>query len=253
MTMQAYDFLHLFDACGCTVQGGGNDQWGNITAGIDLVRKVRNAKVYGMTFPLLTTASGQKFGKSAGNAVWLDAARTSPYQFYQYWVQTDDADVERFLKLFTFLELGKIAEIMSRHTESPEQRFAQKALAEEATKLVHGPAGLDKAIRASEALFGGDLTQFTLQELAEIFADVPSSRIERQRIEEGMGVVDLLAESGLVKSKGEARRKIAQCGAYIDNHRVEDAEAKVADEHVLCGRIIILRLGKKQHRLVHLS
>ncbi len=252
MTMQAYDFLHLFDQQGCTLQAGGNDQWGNITAGIDLIRKARNAKAYGMTFPLLMTAGGQKFGKTAGNAVWLAADRTSPYQLYQYWVQTEDADVEKFLKLFTFLELDEIERIMVDHNAEPHRRAAQKALAEHTTEIVHGPAGLAKAIRASEALFGGDLAEFTADELTDIFADVPSSEIPRSRVDEGLLVVDLLAETELVGSKGQARRKVAEGGAYINNERVTGAEAVVTTHNILGGGIIVLRLGKKKYHLVQL-
>jgi len=253
ITMQAYDFLHLHDAYGCTVQAGGNDQWGNITAGIDLIRKVRNAKAYGMTFPLLMTAGGQKFGKTAGNAVWLAADRTSPYHFYQYWVRTDDADVECFLKLFSFLELDEIERIMGEHNAAPHDRGAQKALAEQTTLIVHGKEGLAKAVRASEALFGGDLAEFTAAELQEIFADVPSSHLAPSRIDEGLKVVDLLVETGLVGSKGEARRKIAQGGAYINNERVAAADAQVGAGQVLGASIIVLRLGKKQYHLVQLT
>jgi len=253
MTMQAYDFLCLHEKYNCTIQGGGNDQWGNITAGIDLIRKVRNAKSYGMTFPLLTTARGEKFGKTAGNAVWLDAERTSPYQFYQYWVRTDDADVERFMKLFTFLELTRIGEIVAEHSAEPHRRSAQKVLAEQVTRLVHGEQGLAKAIRASEALFGGDLTEFTATELKEIFADVPSSRIRPSRLAEGLSLVDLLVEADLVSSKGEARRKIAQGGAYVNNARIADAEFVMSPAHLLGGAIIVLRVGKKQYHLVQLT
>ena len=253
MTMQAYDFLHLHDTYGCTVQAGGNDQWGNITAGIDLIRKVRGAKAYGMTFPLLTTSRGEKFGKTAGNAVWLAADRTSPYQLYQYWVRTEDADVERFLKLFTFLELDEIKRITAEHNAEPHRRVAQKALAEQTTRIVHGADGLAKAIRASEALFGGGLTEFTADELKDIFADVPSSRIDAKRIDEGLTVVELLAEAELVPSKGQARRKIAQGGAYVNNERISDTDAIVTAEQVLGGSIIVLRLGKTQYHLVQLT
>ncbi len=158
MTLQAYDFLHLFREKGCTIQGGGNDQWGNITAGTDLIRKAQpGAKVFGVTFPLLTTSRGEKFGKTAGNAVWLDAERTSPYQLYQYWVRSEDADVEKFLKLFTFLSLDEIAAIMAEHNESPERRAAQKALAEHATRLIHGQGGRGqrRAVWWGSVGFGG--------------------------------------------------------------------------------------------------
>ena len=180
MLLQANDFLQLFDAYGCTIQAGGSDQWGNITAGIDLVRKARSgAEVYGFTHPLLATASGEKFGKSAGNAVWLDARRTSPYQFYQFWVQSEDADVERYLKLFTFETVESIDAAAAAHREHPERREAQKLLAARMTEIVHGKEGLDEAVRASEALFGKELSGLSDEELSSIFADVPSKTLER--------------------------------------------------------------------------
>jgi tyrosyl-tRNA synthetase len=254
MTLQAYDFLHLFREMNCTIQGGGNDQWGNITAGTDLIRKAQpGAKVFGLTFPLLTTSRGEKFGKTAGNAVWLDADRTSPYQLYQYWIRSDDGDVEKFLKLFTFLTLDEIAAIMSEHTETPERRVAQKALAEHATRLIHGDDGLAKAVAASGALFGGDLSALGAAELADVFADVPSSTIERARVEAGVGVLDLLAESGLAKSKGEARRKVTQGGAYLNNARIEDIEVKVGVADLLADELLVLRMGKKQYHLIRVG
>jgi tyrosyl-tRNA synthetase len=251
MTLQAYDFLHLFREKGCTIQGGGNDQWGNITAGTDLIRKAQpGAKVFGVTFPLLTTSRGEKFGKTAGNAVWLDAERTSPYQLYQYWVRSEDADVEKFLKLFTFLSLDEIAAIMAEHNESPERRAAQKALAEHATRLIHGEDGLAKAVAASGALFGGDLSALGAGELKDIFADVPSTTMERSRLAEGLGVLDLFAETGLAKSKGEARKKIAQGGVYINNERISDVDATIDSAGLLADELLVLRMGKKQYHLV---
>jgi tyrosyl-tRNA synthetase len=254
MTLQAYDFLHLYREFGCTIQGGGNDQWGNITAGSDLIRKTEpGAKVFGLTFPLLTTSRGEKFGKTAGNAVWLDADRTTPYQLYQYWIRSEDADVEKFLKLFTFLELDEIASIMAEHNEAPERRLGQKALAEHATRLIHGEEGLAKAVAASGALFGGDLSALGAAELVDIFADVPSSTIERSRVEAGVSVLDLFAESGLAKSKGEARRKVDQGGAYVNNDRVEDVEATIGVGDLLADELLVLRMGKKQYHLIRVG
>jgi len=253
MTMQAYDFLHLYDAYGCTLQCGGNDQWGNITAGVDLIRKARSGKAYGMTFPLMSAAGGEKFGKTAGNAVWLDAARTSPYQFYQYWVRTDDADVQRYLKVFTFLGLDEIAAACRQHRAAPEGRAAQKLLAAEITRIVHGPEALTRAQRASHALFGGDLTGLEVRELREIFADVPSTCLSPQRLAGGIGLADLLAETHLAKSKGEARRAITQGGVYLNNQRVADAEAAVTPADLLGQSILVLRRGKKQYHLVQVG
>jgi len=254
MTLQAYDFLHLYREFGCTIQGGGNDQWGNITAGSDLIRKAEpGAKVFGLTFPLLTTSRGEKFGKTAGNAVWLDAERTSPYQLYQYWIRSEDADVEKYLNLFTFLELDEIASIMSEHNEAPERRLAQKALAEHATRLIYGEDGLAKAVAASGALFGGDLSALGAAELVDIFADVPSSTIERSRIDAGVSVLDLFAESGLAKSKGEARRKVSQGGAYVNNERVADVEATIGAGDLLADELLVLRMGKKQYHLIRVG
>jgi tyrosyl-tRNA synthetase len=251
MTLQAYDFLHLFREAGCTIQGGGNDQWGNITAGTDLIRKAQpGAKVFGVTFPLLTTSRGEKFGKTAGNAVWLDATRTSPYQLYQYWVRSEDADVEKYLKLFTFLPMDEIATIMAEHNDAPERRVAQKALAEHATRSIHGEEGLAKAIAASGALFGGDLSALGASELKDIFADVPSTTMERAALAEGVGVLDVFAETGLAKSKGEARKKIAQGGVYVNNERVTDVDATIDAAGLLADELLVLRMGKKQYHLV---
>ncbi len=253
MTMQAYDFLHLHDEHGCTVQGGGNDQWGNITAGIDLVRRTRGAKVYGMTFPLVTTASGEKFGKSAGNAVWLDAERTSPYQFYQYWVRTDDRDVKGYLKLFTFLDVAEIGELCEAHGKAPERREAQKRLAAEVTRMVHGEEGLGKARRASEALFGGELEGLSDRDLAEIFADVPSTTLPRDLLAEGLALLDLAKDAGLCSSKGEARRLVAGGGFYVNNRRVREADARLTRKDLASESTLVLRTGKKNYHLVRFS
>lgn len=250
MTMQAYDFLHLYRHHGCVLQCGGSDQWGNITAGIDLIRRVESGKAAGLTVPLITTASGQKFGKSAGNAIWLDAKRTSPFQFYQYFVRTEDADVDRFLKLFTFLTLEEIEPIVAEHQQQPHLRLAQKRLAAEITSLVHGPEGLKRAEAATEALFGGDLSQLSEADLLEIFADVPSASFAASRLDAGISPIDLLAESGVCKSKGEARRMLDQGAVYLNNQRCEPAAA--IDRSALAGRsVLVVRLGKKNYHLLH--
>jgi len=250
MTMQAYDFLYLFDKFDCTLQCGGNDQWGNITAGIDLVRKTRGAEVYGITFPLVTTASGEKFGKTAGNAVWLDSERTSPYQFYQYWIRTDDRDAEYYLKLFTFLTREDIENICESHRKVPEEREAQRILAAEMTRTVHGEEGLRKAHRASEVLFGGEVRGFSDEELADIFADVPSSSLARSVLADGLVLIDLLKHTGLCSSRGEARRLVHAGGIYVNNRRVSDPMASIAFGDLASEASLVLRIGKKNYHLV---
>ncbi len=253
MTMQAYDFLHLFDAHGCTIQYGGNDQWGNITAGIDLVRKTRHKPVYGVTCPLVRTSTGEKFGKTAGNAVWLDAERTSPYNFYQYWIGVTDADVEQYLNFFTFLPNEKIAEICAAHAECPERREAQKVLAAEVTKVVHGEIGLAKAQAATQAMFGGELEGLTDADLMDIFEDVPSSNLAASDVEAGISLVDVLAGTDLADSKGKARKLVQQGGISVNNVRVTDVDAIVNAETLAGRNTLILRAGKKRYYLVKIS
>ena len=248
MLLQANDFLHLFDRHQCTIQGGGSDQWGNITAGIELIRKARAGEAFGVTFPLLTTSSGEKFGKSAGNAVWLDPAKTSPYQFYQYWIRTEDADVEKLLKLFTFLAVHEIATILTTHLQAPEQRVAQKKLASEITRLVHGEEKLAQAIASSEALFGGDLSGLSDGDLADVFADVPSFSIEADSIG-GMRLPDLLVRAGAAKSKGEATRLIAGGGVYLNNRRADDASKLLSKAELAVESMFVIRVGKKSYYL----
>jgi tyrosyl-tRNA synthetase len=253
MTMQAFDFLHLYDEHQCTIQGGGNDQWGNITAGMDLIHKVRGSQAYGITFPLLTTASGEKFGKSEGNPVWLDPERTSPYQFYQFWFNQPDEDAKRFLYIFTFLNVEEIAAICAAHDEKPHERAAQKTLAAELTRTVHGAGGLEKALRASNALFGGALSGLGKTDLEDIFKDVPSSEVPRSRVQAGMPLVDLLTETGLCKSRGEARRFIDQGGVYLNNERAGDADRVAGAADLLADSIMVLRHGKKKYHLVRVA
>lgn len=248
MLLQAYDFLHLFRSENCTLQGGGNDQWGNITAGIDLIHKAAGAQAYGLTFPLITTASGEKFGKSAGNAVWLDAEMTSPYQFYQYWIQTPDEDVARYLKLFTFLSLDEIQGIVEQHLAAPEQRSGQRRLAEEVTRVVHGEAALHKVELATEILFGREIKGLTDTELKGIFADVPSTEFERSRLG-SLSVLDLLRETGLAKSNGEAKRLLQGGGIYLNNLKCQDPQQQVSDANLASESTLVLRSGKKRYHL----
>jgi tyrosyl-tRNA synthetase len=242
MLLQAYDFLVLHDQHGCKIQGGGSDQWGNITAGIELIRRIRGQEAFGITFPLLTTASGEKFGKSAGNAIWLDPAKTSPYRFYQYWINTDDRDVARFLKLFTFLSLEEIAELCAAPAE---QRVPQKRLAAEVTRLVHGDEALAQARKASDVLFGGEVSGLTDHQLSEIFADVPSFSVD---LSSPLKLTDAMVRAGAAKSKGEAARLIAGGGVYLNNRRAQ-TDAQIRREDLASESMFVLRVGKKNYYL----
>lgn len=253
MTLQSYDFLYLFRNFGCTLQFGGNDQWGNITAGIELVRRADAGKVFGMTFPLMTTSTGEKFGKSAGNAVWLDPEKTSPYQYYQYWINTTDEDVEKMMKLFTFIDVSEIEKVCSEHKLQPHLRKAQTLLAEEATKILHGEEGLKSAQAASAALFGGDLKGLSEKELKSIFNDVPSTVVPREEIKNGINIADFLVNTNMQPSKGKARNLIQQGGCYINNEKVEDPEFIVNTSSLMYKSMIIIRCGKKNYHLVNVK
>jgi tyrosyl-tRNA synthetase len=250
MTMQANDFKHLCEHEGCTLQVGGSDQWGNIVAGIELGRKALGKQLYGITFPLITTSTGEKLGKSAGNSVWLSAEKTSPYKFYQYWINTDDKDVGPFLKYFTFLALDEIAAIVAEHEAEPHRRLGQKRLAAEMTKLVHGEAGLASAEKATQVLFGGDLDGLSDAELIDIFADVPSTTLMKSALEAGIGLIDLLAETSVCKSKGEARRLIQGGGANINNKKETDIERVIGTADLASETCLLIRQGKKNYHLV---
>ena len=252
LLLQSYDFLRLYREQGCRFQFGGSDQWGNITGGIDLIRRVEGAKAYGATFPLITTASGVKFGKTEAGAVWLDPERTSPYRFYQFWLNTADDDVGRYLRFFTLLPKEEIEAIDAAHAEAPHRREAQRRLAIEVTRNVHGEEGLERAERATRVLFGGEaLDGLGAEEIGEVFEDVPSSTLDPARLQgEGIGIIDLLADTGAVQSRGEARRSIDQGGIYLNNHRVESIEAHVTSADVVEGRFLVLRKGKRRYHLV---
>jgi len=253
MLLQANDFLNLFDHQNCAIQAGGSDQWGNITAGAELIRKVRAREAFGITFPLLATSSGEKFGKSAGNAVWLDAKRTSPYQFYQFWIRTDDRDVERMLRLFTFLEMQEIDGVMALHQAAPEQRGAQKKLAEEMTRLVHRDAQLSAALAASEALFGGEVSGLSDADLTDIFADVPSFTVAVAALDAGIKIADVLVAAGAAKSKGEAQRLVQGGGVYINNKRIEGPATVVQRRDLASETMFVVRVGKKSYYLGRLG
>jgi tyrosyl-tRNA synthetase len=248
--LQAYDFLVLHDRFGCTLQLGGSDQWGNIVAGIDLIRRVRGAKAHGLVMPLLTTASGAKFGKTEGGAVWLDAALTSPYEFYQYWFNTDDRDAVRYLKFFTFLDQAAVTELDAMSVQAPEKRHAQRALAREVTRLVHGQAAVVEAEAAAEKLFRGDLSALSMTELLQIFSNVPSSDLTTA--ETGWTMTELLAAAGVAGSKGEAARLVKGGGITLNGRRVADDKERVLPVHAIEGRIFVIRKGKRDNFLIRL-
>jgi len=253
MLLQAYDFLVLYDRENCVLQMGGSDQWGNITAGIDLIRKMRGGKAYGLVFPLITTSSGVKFGKTEEGTVWLDPNLTSPFKFYQFWINTDDADVIRYLKYFTFLGEREIGELEESLKREPEKREPHRVLAREVTRMVHGEDAMRRAERASKVLFGEEIKDLNLREILEIFSDVPSREIPKERFEgEGYPLVELLVDVGLFPSKGEARRAINGGGVYVNNIRVSDVQDKISLSRAIEGKVLILRKGKKNYLLVKL-
>ncbi len=249
--LQSFDFLHLYENENCIMQTGGSDQWGNITAGCELIRRKIGKNAYGLTYPLVKKKDGSKFGKTAGGAVWLSPERTSPYKFYQFWLNADDQDVIDYLKYFTFFDRDTILSLETETKEKPEARNAQKALAREMTLMMHGPTALDKAVQASEALFGGEIDGLSSGDIKEIFAEVPSSLFGKEQFSgEGKGIVDLLIESGFLKSKGEARRAIAEGGIYVNNHRVNDSALTIAIEQFIDGTYLVLRRGKKNYFMI---
>ncbi len=250
MLIQANDFLELYERYGCTLQVGGNDQWGNITAGIDLIHRKRQVQAYGITFPLLESSSGEKFGKSAGNAVWLDPDKTSPYALYQYWLGSDDRDAVRYLKYFTFVPMDDIADLEKAVQAEPEKREAQRVLAEESTRMIHGDDGLKKAVRASEVLFGGEINDFTDKELIDIFSDVPSSTIPRDELNKGIGILTMFNKAGLSKSNGQALQLLKQGGVYVNNVRMDDPKTMLSSGHLASESVMILRAGKKRYYLI---
>ncbi|MFP4345001.1 MAG: tyrosine--tRNA ligase [Anaerolineales bacterium] len=253
MLLQAYDFLHLFDHEGCTLQAGGSDQWGNITAGVELIRRMRGQRAYGLVYPLVTSSGGVKLGKTEAGTIWLDPERTSPYRYYQFWLNQDDADVINYLKYFTWLDREEIAELELQVAEHPERREAQRTLAEELTRMTHGEQALERAEQASRVLFGGEIAGLSAEEIRDIFADVPSSELPRAEFEgEGIAAVDLVVESDLVRSKGQARRLIDSGGIYVNNVRVSDTAARVTLEESVEGRFVVLRKGKKSYYLVQI-
>jgi len=253
MLLQSYDFLHLFQHENCQLQTGGSDQWGNITAGVELIRRKGFGSAYGMVYPLVTKADGSKFGKTEEGSVWLAPERTSPYLFYQFWLNTDDQDAVNYLKIFTFLEQESIQELASSLAANPEQRQAQRSLAVDVTRLVHGEAGLQRAVKASQVLFGGDMLGLTAAEIQEIFSHVPSSQLPKIDLEgAGLSIVDICSRSGLTSSRGEAKRLLQGGGIYLNNRPITDVAQMVTLQDALEGRFLVLRKGRKDYYLVEL-
>ena len=255
MLLQAFDFAELYARHGCTLQVGGSDQWGNITAGIDLVRRRHSATAYGLTWPLVLRADGTKFGKSeAGANIWLDARRTSPYAMYQFLVRTEDAMVGNYLRYYTFRSQGEIDELDRATAAQPGRREAQRALANDVVALVHGDEEARRAIHASEVLFSEDIKALDEQTLLSVLADVPTTDLGRSEIEgDGLSVADLLARTGLESSRGAARRTLGQGGGYLNNRKVDGPDATLTSTDLLHGRYAILRKGKQHQHLLRVS
>jgi tyrosyl-tRNA synthetase len=251
MLLQAFDYYVLARDLNCELQIGGSDQWGNITAGIDLTRKKLSRSVFGLTLPLITNSDGTKFGKSLGGAVYLDPARTSIYKFYQFWINTDDRDVIRYLKFFTFLPPEEINELEKQHTTNPGARAAHRALAKAATDLIHGTTATAEAQRASEILFGGDLEGIAENTFNEIVGEVPTKEMPRSQLEEaGQPLVEVLVHSGLCPSKGQARKDIEGGGVYLNNVRQGEFQKVLTTRDLLFGKHLLLRKGKKNYLVV---
>lgn len=247
--VQGYDFLHLYKEKGMTLQMGGSDQWGNITTGSELIRRIAGKKAFALTSPLITKADGTKFGKSEGGNVWLDPERTSPYKFYQYWLNTSDEDAENFIKIFTFLEKEEVEALTKEHREAPHKRILQKKLAEEITTLVHSKEDLDNVVRASQVLFGKstaeDLRSLDEKTFLDVFDGVPQAEVSKDKIEEGLDMVGALsAETGFLKSNGEAIRVLKQNAVSVNKEKVDDTY-KITSSDLINGKYIILNKGKK--------
>ena len=251
MLLQAYDFVHLHRAHGCELQIGGSDQWGNITAGIDLGRRMHGTQLYGLTCPLLLKSDGTKMGKTEKGAVYLSAARTSPYAFYQYWINIADADCGNALRFLTELSREEIEALDESLAKEPHLRQSQKRMAEDLTRLVHGESGLAAARKATDIFFGAEIENLSDAQLTDIFADVPSKTLPRPRLEgDGLPLIDALIEAGLAKNKSEARRTIEQGGAYINNRRRDEVDAKLAAADLASETVMVVRSGKKKYGLL---
>jgi tyrosyl-tRNA synthetase len=247
MILQSYDFFRLYKDHGCRLQIGGSDQWGNITAGLEFIRKnEENAKAFGLTVPLVTKSDGTKFGKTEGGAVWLNADKTTPYEFYQFWINVDDKDVVNYLKIFTFLSHEEIIELEKQFNEDRGQRSAQKALAAEMTKIVHGDVALAQALKITDALFSGSVSELTAEEIKQGFKDMPSFTVA----EEEITLVDLLVNAGIVPSKRQAREDISNGAVYVNGVRLQDISKIITSEDRIEGQFTIIRRGKKKYTLI---
>lgn len=250
--LQAYDYLHLCQQYDCRLQVGGSDQWGNIVSGMDLTRRLTGKETYGLTFPLVTKSDGTKFGKSESGNVWLDPKRTSPYKFYQFWINQADADTGHYLRLFTFLEREDIEDLERKTVEEPQKRAAQRRLAEETTRMVHGEAALKNAVHASEAMFGGDLDGLDEETLLDVFSEVPSASVPRAQLTGAKPLLDVLVESGVFPSKGEARRMVKNGGLYLNNRRIDTEDTRFDANSLITGNMAVVRKGKKNYHLLRL-
>jgi len=249
--VQGYDFLHLYRESNCSIQMGGSDQWGNITTGTELIRRVAGGKGFAITCPLITKSDGSKFGKSEGGNVWLDANRTSPYKFYQYWLNSSDEDAEKYIKIFTFLTQEDIETLISEHREAPHLRVLQKRLAEEITVMVHSKGDLDNAIKASNILFGKstseDLKGLNEKTFLDVFDGVPQTQIDRSEIENGLDIIAALAEKGgFLKSNGEARRALKENSISVNKEKVKD-NYSITTEDLINNKFVLLQRGKKNY------
>jgi tyrosyl-tRNA synthetase len=252
MLLQAYDYYILCRDNDCTLQMGGSDQWGNILAGTDLIRKKLERSAYGLTFPLVTSSTGVKFGKTESGTVWLDPELTSPYKFYQFWLNTADDDVIRYLKFFSWLDKEAIEDLERKTLSEPEKRAGQQILAEEITATVHGNEKLERARIASQTLFGGDMSNLTPEEIHDIFDDVPSSDFALSQLESGVNITEFLAVNNVASSKGQAKRLIEDGGIYLNNKRVSETGTSVSKEFSIADKYIVVRKGKKHYYLVNL-
>ena len=249
--LQAYDFLVLYDRFGCTLQLGGSDQWGNITAGMDLIRRLRGGKAHGLVLPLVMTAAGTKFGKTEAGTIWLDPQLTKPYEFHQFWLNADDRDAARYLKFFTFLEQPRIAELEAASAREPEKRHAQRGLAREVTRLVHGDDAVRDAEAAAERLFGGDISGMSVNQLLDVFPNVPSKTVAYQP--DGWRLAGLLTDAGVTSSNSEATRLIRGGGIYVNDKRITDEKERISPDQAIEGQIFVVRKGKRDNYLIRIA
>mgnify|MGYP001628291340 FL=1 len=251
--VQGYDFMHLYKTHECTLQMGGSDQWGNITTGTELIRRMSGGKGFAMTCPLVTKADGSKFGKSEGGNIWLDAQRTSPYKFYQYWLNSADEDAEKYIKIFTFLTKDEIDTLVEEHRNAPHVRSLQKRLAEEVTTMVHSKEALDNAVKASNILFGkstsGDLKALDETTFLDVFEGVPQSEITKSQLTDGFSIVTALADTGFLASNSEARRALKENSISVNKEKVTDSFV-ITQEHLISNKFVLLQRGKKNYFLL---